>query len=58
MTGAYVRVQRNGEWQNLEIDELTDQELTTFLKEQTPDRVIVWAVFLAGWIRDNVKEGE
>jgi hypothetical protein len=62
MTGAYVRVIRDGRWQNIEFDQLTDEELDAF-EARTRDLGTVagegwkWAKFLAKWIRDNVSEG-
>lgn len=53
MTGAYVRIEREGKWENIEIDQLTDEELDSFLPDQDP---VKWAKFLAGWIRDNILE--
>ena len=56
MTGAYLRVKRD-KWENIEIDQLTDQELDQLEKDQ-PARGWVWAKFLAKWIRENIKEAE
>ena len=53
MTGLYVRIMRDGHAQNLEIEELTDDELRDFFSKQPCEN---WAVTLAGWIRDNVEE--
>lgn len=55
MTGAYVRIQRDGKWLNIEIDRLTNAELQQFMRDHHQD-AFTWAVFLAGWIRDNIKE--
>lgn len=52
-TGAYVRIKRDGGFENVEIDQLTDIELAELSKEQ-PNRGWFWAIFLAKWIRDNV----
>lgn len=57
MTGAYLRVQRDGTWMNVEIDLMTDSELEA-LAERQPDRGWTWAIFLARWIRDNVQVQE
>ena len=54
-TGAHLRIMRGNEWDNVEIDQLTDQELEQVEREQ-PDRGWVWAKFLAKWIRDNVRD--
>ncbi|MEM3541201.1 MAG: hypothetical protein QXF86_03225 [Candidatus Bilamarchaeaceae archaeon] len=37
MTGIYVRVERNGKWENLEIEELTHEELKEFLKTKNSE---------------------
>jgi len=55
MTGAYVRIERSGKWQSVEIEHLTDKELNQF-SEQTPGDGWKWAKFLARWIRNNVVE--
>ncbi len=57
MTGAYVRIQKDGTWQNIEIDQLTDKELDQLEKDYS-DRGWFWAKFLAKWIREHVGETE
>lgn len=56
MTGAYVRIQRNGHWDSYEFDELEEEEMRDFLNGQDAAKLLEWAVFLGGWIRDNVRE--
>ena len=56
-TGAYVRIDRGGKYQSLEIDELTDEELEQFATIR-PDAGWIWAKFLVKWIRDNINEEE
>jgi len=56
MTGAFIRIKRNNEWDNIEIDQMTDEELDQLEKDQGIDRGWLWAKFLAKWIRDNVTE--
>ena len=57
MTGTYVRIERDGKWQSIEIDQLTDAELDTFAAANHQlERGWTWAKFLAKWIRDNIKE--
>jgi hypothetical protein len=53
MTGYYVRIQRDGKWQALDIATLTDEELERL--EKPPEKGWPWAIALARWIRDNVK---
>jgi hypothetical protein len=55
MTGAFVRVYRNGTWQNIEFDQLTDSEMYIFAEEH-PEDGWKWAMFLGAWIRNNIKE--
>jgi hypothetical protein len=56
MTGIYVRVHREGAWQNLECDQLTDTELEAFAAAQPVEQGWPWALALLRWIRDNVRE--
>jgi hypothetical protein len=56
MTGAFLRVKRDGSWKNIEIDQLTDEELEELATSQ-PECGWKWAKFLAKWIRENVLEG-
>lgn len=55
MTGAYIRIFRNHSWENIEIDQLTNEELETFSLDQ-PEAGWKWAKFLAAWIRDHIGE--
>jgi len=57
MTGAYVRIKRDGKWQSIEIEELTEDELDIFSASQPGDGW-KWAKFLAKWIRENIGEIE
>jgi hypothetical protein len=54
MTGYYVRVRRDDRWQNLEIDELSDDELASL--HMPPALGREFALALARWIRDNVRD--
>lgn len=51
-TGAYVRIQRDGRWVNVDFVELTNEEMEAFFLEH-PEDGAKWACFLAKWIRDN-----
>ena len=55
MTGAYVRIERDGKWQSIELDQLTNEELELFAISH-PEDGWRWAKFLAMFIRDNIKE--
>jgi hypothetical protein len=59
MTGFYVRIEREGKFQPVEIDQMTDAELSKFFESQerdNPPSSRAWAIALAKWIRDNVAE--
>jgi hypothetical protein len=56
MTGAFVRIERDGRWQDVEIDQLTDPELERFLAAQDAHQLRRWPRLLARWIRDRVQE--
>lgn len=40
MTGAYLRVKRNGKWETIEVEFLTDKERESLLKND--DRLMSW----------------
>jgi len=40
MTGAYLRVKREGKWENIEIEHLTDEEREFILKDD--NRLMQW----------------
>jgi hypothetical protein len=56
MTGALIRIERDGRWQNIEIDQLTDAELERFLAGQDVVSLYRWTRLLARWIRNHVQE--
>jgi hypothetical protein len=59
MTGAYLTVRRDGRWQSVEIDQLTDAELDRFIAQMEAGGggdLGRWVKFLAAWIRDNVRD--
>jgi len=63
MTNAYVRIQRDGRWEDVEFDQLTDEELDAIRDRSmaagasyASEEGWKWAKFLAAWIRDNVGE--
>lgn len=59
MTGYFIRVEREGKFESVEIDQMTDAELKTLFEDQDKkDNGIstrAWAITLAKWIRDNVR---
>lgn len=46
MTNAYVRVQRGGKYQNVEIEYLTDGEREELFKESSMEEVLKWLNFM------------
>ena len=46
MTGAYLRVQREGVWQNVEIEYLTDTERMELFKESDSEELLKWLNFI------------
>ena len=56
MTGLVVRILRDGQWQNLEVEELTDAELDAFCASKSPTEGWAWFRAMVRWVRDNVKE--
>jgi len=56
MTKMFVRLLRNGTYQSLEIDELTDVEMRQFFVGRHEQELVQWACTLAAWIRDNVQQ--
>ena len=55
VTGAFVRIKRDDRWQAIDIATMTEEELIQ-LSEDQPARGWIWAIFLASWVRDNVKQ--
>ena len=46
MTGAYLRVNRGGKWQNVEIEYLTDGEREELFKESSTEELLKWLNFM------------
>ncbi len=60
MTGFFVRIKRGEKWEPVEVDHMTDEELSKFFEDKEKDNPLAsraWAIALAKWIRENVKEG-
>ena len=55
MTGAFVRIERDGKWYNIEIEQLTEDELDSFARKH-PGAGWRWAKLLVKWIRNNTVE--
>lgn len=46
MTGAYLRIQREDKWQNVEIEYLTDEERNELFKDSNSEEVLKWLNFM------------
>jgi hypothetical protein len=46
MTGAYLRVERNGEWHNIEVEHLTPDELRAKFIERPQEELVNWMIML------------
>lgn len=46
MTNAYVRVLRDGKWQNVEIEYLLDKEREELFKESSTEELLRWLNFM------------
>jgi hypothetical protein len=55
MTGIFVRVERQGHWENVELDQCSEAEIRQVLEARTGEELVRWIVTLVGWIRDNVQ---
>lgn len=54
MTGAYLRVERNGKWENIEVEHLTDDERFIIFSKKEPLVIMQWLDLLC----DNVCANE
>ena len=46
MTGAHVRIERDGKWQSIEIEYLTKEELYEFFEGKPPEEIFKWVLML------------
>ena len=53
MTGAYIRVKRDGVWHNIEIEHLTDDERCAIFKDDP--NLIHWLNLVCNWLKLNDK---
>lgn len=54
MTGAYLRVKRDGKWQAVEVEHLTASERQEAFKDRSPEELIRWIEMLCTVIREIV----
>jgi len=53
MTGAFLRIQRKGKWQNIEVEHLTDEERENTLKDDP--RLMKWLHLTCNKLAENEK---
>ena len=53
MTGAYLRAIRNGKWDNVEVEHLTEEELKDKFSHRSPEELVNWMSMLCKYIRQN-----
>lgn len=51
MTGAYLRVKRGDKWENVEVENLTDDEIREKFATREPQELINWMIMLCAKIR-------
>lgn len=51
MTGAYLRVKRGDKWENIEVENLTDDEIREKFATREPQELINWMIMLCQKIR-------
>lgn len=56
VTGIFMRVHRAGSWQNIDIVDLTKDELTAVFEPATKERVILFLAAVTKWMRENLVE--
>lgn len=51
MTGAYVRVKRGEKFENIEVENLTEDELKEQFLSRSPEELVAWMNLLCSTIR-------
>lgn len=51
MTGAYLRAKRGDKWENIEVENLTDEELEEKFLKRSPEELVNWMKMLCAKIR-------
>lgn len=52
MTGAYLRAIRNGKWDNVEVEHLTEEELKDKFLTRPPEELVNWMSMLCAKLRE------
>lgn len=53
MTGAYLRVQRNGKWESIEVEYLTDNERRSIFSRKSTEVLLDWLHMTCRALREN-----
>ena len=53
VTGIFVRVERNGKWQAIDIALCEPEELSGIFERKSPMELRAWLFSLLGWIRGS-----
>lgn len=56
MTAAYLRAKRDGKWQPLEVEYLTDEERLALFKDRSPEELIRWMNLLCKYVAEAFPE--
>ena len=51
MTGSFLRVEREGKWENIEVEHLTDIELNEIIGSRSKEEIMDWLLFTCSVIR-------
>ncbi len=51
MTGAYLRVERDGKWENVEVEHLTEDELKAKFLTRSPEELVSWLNMTCSFLR-------
>jgi len=51
-TGFYIRIERGGRFQSLDIAELSAEEIKEAMKKKDREQVLAWVVALAQFIKE------
>ena len=52
MTGAYLRALREGKWENIEVEHLTNDEIKEKFLSRKPEELVNWMIMLCEKIRE------
>lgn len=55
MTGTFLRVKRNGKFENVEIEYLTESELEVLFAQREPSELLRWLIHLVNVLRPIAK---